>query len=515
MRFIPDALQVEGLGSVLREGERVSAAGEKYALGGSLAAALLGERCDRQSAEAERLEHLDSDSELPLASVDEEQVGQVAVFESSLKPPLENLLHAAEVVRSDDSLDPVFSVAVPYRLAILEGDHRADCQRSLEIRDVVAFDSFRADRQLQVPFQRTEERLHPLLLIQRDAEAVAGVAARQAHDGRLVSLLGKQDARPGAAFLGEPGLEELAVAKIRIAEHLGRDVAVGEIVLGQEAREHLRSGEPGSKAVSFRVDDLSLSNEDRLDRDEVALADDGEGVDVSEPELLDLLGLEDLGDGRELIPVAGGELVGPRPGGFPHSLLDEAFEVPAPALEQHHHLGDILHVVLLRDQVHARCRAAADLVLHAGAGPVAEEAVGAGPERKDRLDHPEHLTYRCRRAVGSEVEVLSLAVAPGDHHPGPFLAEGDLEADVGLVVLQPDVVEGAMLLDEIVFEDQGLLLGLGQDAVKVVNPFQQQTDEGSSIVGFSEVGPHPAAQVDRLADVQDPAAGVLHDVDSR
>src|SRR5690606_8296001 len=180
-----------------------------------------------------------------------------------------------------------------------------------------------------------------------------------------------------------------------------------------------------------------------------------------------------------------------------HLRFEVTLELGVLPLEKEDHVLDVLEVSLPADQPHARSRAAPELVFHAGSRTPAKEAVRAIAKREDLLDDPEHLAHGARRAVRAEVEVAVLLVATDHPQPRPGLREGDLDADVGLVVLQPDVVDRPMLLDEVVLEDESLGLGLGDQAVDVANPIDKETHEHARVGALSEIGADSAAKVDR------------------
>ena len=80
---------------------------------------------------------------------------------------------------------------------------------------------------------------------------------------------------------------------------------------------------------------------------------------------------------------------------------------------------------------------------------------------------------------------------------------GHLGAQVRLVVLQPDVVTRAILLDEVVFENQRFLLAVRDQHVEVADSLHQETHLEASVAAFAEVGAHARAERFGLADVED------------
>ena len=67
--------------------------------------------------------------------------------------------------------------------------------------------------------------------------------------------------------------------------------------------------------------------------------------------------------------------------------------------------------------------------------------------------------------IGAVVGRAVLAQAAGDEDLGEAVGEGELDVGVGLVVAQQDVEARLALLDEVVFERQGLVLVGDEDVV--------------------------------------------------
>jgi hypothetical protein len=77
-----------------------------------------------------------------------------------------------------------------------------------------------------------------------------------------------------------------------------------------------------------------------------------------------------------------------------------ADDLAVPALEEEHHLAEMLLVRRAVDGQHARAEAALDVVLDARAAPVAEHVVAAGAEREDLPDGVERVAHREALANG-------------------------------------------------------------------------------------------------------------------
>ena len=95
---------------------------------------------------------------------------------------------------------------------------------------------------------------------------------------------------------------------------------------------------------------------------------------------------------------------------------------------------------------------------------------------------------------------------------GKVLLPVDLDVGIGLVVAQADVEARPVALDQLVFEDQRLQLGVGDDPLQVGDLGHQAPGAGFAI-GL-EVRPDAVAQHDRLADVDHLAVDGAVDVDA-
>ena len=98
---------------------------------------------------------------------------------------------------------------------------------------------------------------------------------------------------------------------------------------------------------------------------------------------------------------------------------------------------------------------------------------------------------------------------------GKVLAGGDLEVGERLVVLEVVVVLGLDVLDQPGFHQQGVDLAVGGQEVDVGHLADPVADPAVLGRGLVEVRAGPAAEVLRLADVDHPPLGVLHQVDAR
>ena len=198
-------------------------------------------------------------------------------------------------------------------------------------------------------------------------------------------------------------------------------------------------------------------------------------------------------------------------GEFLHAAVQHAFHGLRVALEYLFHLGDVAQVLLFALLAHAGARAVVDVVLQADAELAAadvlrREAVLARAQGVEVLDEVEHGNHAGEVAVGAEVGGAVAHDFPGAEHAGKRLFR-HADAGVGLVVLQQHVVPWLVLLDEVVFQQQGVFLGVDHDVAYVRNLGDEQARLARVVLAV-EVAGHAAFQVLRLAHVDDGALGV-------
>ena len=144
-----------------------------------------------------------------------------------------------------------------------------------------------------------------------------------------------------------------------------------------------------------------------------------------------------------------------------------------------------------------------------------EHSGRAGPSREHPGQQVEGLPDGPGVRVRAEVTHALAARSPVHHQPRELLVEGHRQHRVGLVVAVADVESRIELLDPVVFQLQGLDLGvdhgpldLGRCRDHLSGPRVQAADVG-------EVGRQPAAQALGLADVDDPSVRIPEPVDAR
>ncbi len=127
----------------------------------------------------------------------------------------------------------------------------------------------------------------------------------------------------------------------------------------------------------------------------------------------------------------------------------------------------------------------------------------------NELDHAiGEVAGEVRAVVGRAV----LAQAARNEDLGEAVGEGELDVGVGLVVAQKDVEARLALLDEIVFEGEGLVLVGDEDVFEIDGLAHQRAGFGVGLRGLEQIGAHARAQVVGLAHVDDLALGVFVEI---
>ena len=192
-------------------------------------------------------------------------------------------------------------------------------------------------------------------------------------------------------------------------------------------------------------------------------------------------------------------------GGLRHGRLVAADDLVHAALQQVHDLVDPAVVLLLRHLAHAAAAATADMVVEARAVFAAQDGVGidfeaAGAQRVVGGEQLQQASGVEHGAVWPEVAGAVLLHTPGQEHARKRF-RGDADPGVGLAVLQEDVVAGLVLLDEVVFQQQGVGLGLHDGVLHVRYPADQQARFHAEPGGVHEILVYPLVEVLRLAYV--------------
>ena len=116
-------------------------------------------------------------------------------------------------------------------------------------------------------------------------------------------------------------------------------------------------------------------------------------------------------------------------------------------------------------------------------------------------------------AVGSEIAGAVLDQPAGQEDLG-ILIRAHADPGIGLRVLEQDVVPGLVLLDEVVFQQQGIRLGSHDRKLGVGDLRDQDAGLAVEPLRRDEILGDPLVQVLRLAYIDDIPLGVIVAVDT-
>ena len=312
----------------------------------------------------------------------------------------------------------------------------------------------------------------------------------------------------------EPLCKDIPVLDDLGDDDLFGDEELGIVVLPEQGREDLSiSGCRPDGRESLRAEGFSLADAQGTDLDVVVFTVEAEDILVLEIRRHHPLLLHRRLEGGD--PVA-------KPRGFlelevlrrlGHPLSQQIQQFRLAALQEKNRVVDEFPVFLLPDETHAGPQTVADLVLDAGPAPRLELPVLAGPKGEKLMEKLQRLPGSQPRRVGAEAPGTVFLHFSHNLEGGKILAGVKAQADVGLVIPEDHVVAGPVLLDEGVLQEKGLFLGVGDDKIEVAHAGNEERHHRSG-VGPLEIVADAAPEVFRLADVDDGALLVLHEVDA-
>ena len=164
------------------------------------------------------------------------------------------------------------------------------------------------------------------------------------------------------------------------------------------------------------------------------------------------------------------------------------------------------------ESLDAGTEAAVNVVLQAGAGVVAREVDLATGQKKAAVDQLDYAIGKVAGKVGAVIGCAVFAQTPRDKDLGKAVGERELDVGVGLVVAQQDVEARLALLDEVVFEGEGLVLIGDKDVFDIDGLAHERAGFGVGLRGFKQIGAHARAEIVGLAHIDDFALGVLVEI---
>ena len=228
------------------------------------------------------------------------------------------------------------------------------------------------------------------------------------------------------------------------------------------------------------------------------------------------LRLGKLVDGPDHVPQVSRQFEPFPIGGFQHLAAQTLDELAPFPFHEPPEVPDPPGILLAAaNRSHARSHAALDVVIEAHPGPLAVYFNGAGTDLEMTTHQFEDSGGQTGGKEGTEIEGPVALDAAGHQDAWKGLVDGQLDAGVGLVVPEEDVVLGLVSLDQVVLESQGLHLVVDDDALEIRDLRAQLVQLDVGVAGILEIASDPVAQRLGLAHVDDVAPAVLVEIHPR
>ena len=393
--------------------------------------------------------------------------------------------------------------------SVFEHDHTADGIGPLYVRDVVTLDSLGKIWQTQ----RLLKFLEGLFVVRglvnsansQLFQTLVRVVGNHLNQLALFPALRHVQLDRPLSLGSQPRANRFHVFREMLKQHTSRHIWIGRVELLDESRQYLGRliALRSVHQEVFAADQLALSYEEHFDPGVPTLLSQSYNVEVFVGELKYLLTLVDPFDRLDLISQDCRPLEFQVLGGLDHSIPYAPDNLVCPALEEESHLIDYLVVLVLVDLANTRPGAAMYEVVEASPVVVSRDGLGAGPVGEQLLEQSQCLPNAGRACKWSEVSSSILPDPARDVHNGEVFGSVDLDERVGLIVLQPGIVLGLVLLDEVALKDQRFLLGLRYDELKVQNPSHHLAHLGRHSPGAAKVRRHTVSKAGCLADIDD------------
>src|SRR5262245_3870426 len=460
--------------------------------------------------------------QLSLAAVNEDQVRELfLLFQQSRIAPVDRLAHRGEIVRALDRLDDELAVIRLLHLAVFANDHPGDVLGALNVRDVERFDPMRVRRQAQGLLQFGQD-LRPIRLDRAEAliEAELGVLLDQVDHLALLAPLRIEYLDAPPALFAAHLFERFAALPIDRHMNLQRHVIADGVILLEHSPQEFGRVEALNRnvlPVKFAPpDDAPLAHREQVKRQLAPLAVITENIDVEVERPHHLMLLAERTTGLEQIAVFR-RLLEPQ---FFRSLQHSSFQLIGQlfvlAIEQQLHILNRFAVLVgLAQILLTRPHATFDLILHAwppGAPVNVINLIRTRAQLEFAVDERDGLVGQRRGQVRAEIGRAVLLDFARLENARELLVDRELQMRVGLVILEHHIVARPVALDQVRFEDQGLGFGVGDYEFEIDNARDQLQRLGVHRARGLEVLPHAAAQVLRLADIDDLALRVLVEV---
>ncbi|OPZ64980.1 MAG: hypothetical protein BWY85_00867 [Firmicutes bacterium ADurb.Bin506] len=302
-------------------------------------------------------------------------------------------------------------------------------------------------------------------------EVLPGVVDGKIHQLLPLASLGCNDLHCPAPLFRKPAAHHIRVVHRRLYQHLGGHLGSLRVELLDEGADSFTvAGLVGSTEHEvLGPDQLASAHHQHPDARTPPVSGNGDHVAVDFGIRNHPLLLSYARKRLELVAKLGGELKVEVGGRRVHAPLHALEQGVVLALEEQHYSIDDLAIVVWSHRSRARSHTGLDVVVEAWPArrrirPYLHRALA---QRKDCLEQAQGLAGSRHIGVRPEVAGAITYHSSGQEHPWVRLTHSDPDEGVGLVIAQPDVVVGHVLLYQVAFEHQSFELRGGDDVVDV------------------------------------------------
>ena len=521
MSLVADALDQVQRGRIGRRHDRRGTSGKKESLKSRLAGDSLRNSDRQDTGHLQFREHVDGLPELSPSAVYQQQIREHRILALQPRvPALERIAHRSIVVARLGARDVETAIVRLPRAVVLEDDTGGDRRFAAGVAHVEALDPpwrfVESEQFLQRVELPAQVRAAGDALLQREL----GVVHRHRYPSGSVATHVASNRNPPAGLLAERLLQHLGSLR-RVAEQdLVGDrtfaARARQVVLGKEGTQQLvLAGVAAVRRLQrARTEVLSVADDEQLDHRDAFACACRDDIHVS-PDAGDVLPGLHPPQICNLIAVTRGELEFQRPRCRFHAVHQLVDHLLALALEKHDGVTHVFAVCRLVDQADTWSGAALDLVLQTGPGAVLEERVLALADTKQLLKLTERATGRpCARERTEVAAAPALRSAMEAQAREPVFG-GDVDVGKALVVAKQDVVTGAVLLDQIVLEQERFRLRVRRRHFDRVRMGHQRAGLRFELLGRPEIARDTPLQAACLSDIEDPSEPVEQAIHAR
>ena len=409
------------------------------------------------------LKDLGSHAELPLAAIDEHEVGKALGFTIAAQ---QRLSHGGIVVSRCDALNVESTVLARLHGMVVVDDARGLGGLASGVTDVETLDAQQGKVVLRSKPQRVGQQprlgLRTTLLLGTPGQSKACVVL--GHAQPIPSLALRRMKQLGRALCARPPLEKRLHRPLPIQDQGGNAGRVA-VVLPHKGHqgliEHgllvLIEGRCIHREVGTVSQMTTTPHHGQIDHQSMAIGGHRENVAVLAVLGLHGVLLQHAREGRDLISKDRRLFKGEPLRGLDHVGLQALQDLLMAALEKGQRALGVSGVVLRGDDTDARCATPMNLVEQAGPRTIGKHGVCTAAELEDLLQNLDALLHG--PAVWKRAKVIGLPIhcPPVETDSGKGMTTHS-QVRIRLVVSEKNVVSRRLRFDQVALEQQGLCL---------------------------------------------------------